>query len=409
MSNATESESVDLPSVIEGTYFDSGKTFRFADTARLKEWAQREIEFWTDLKLGRKPPGSPIVADWSASQIDSMRTLKSNAESIEKLKPGASNYRSELTNLANALNGPFTQLRDGRLLSREHPIAIRMMEIAKRSPESAWGFRALAHPDIESLVSNHNIRIPFLIRAAIDAGASADLLANATAEQGQLDELHNDARKTLKEIDEARVEARDNTNEFWSEAENVEATRAEAWKKRLEDVDKDWGAKIDVFNNHLALQAPSLYWEKKAKEHQKAATGFAKSFAAALAIGLLGFSIGSLPILAQLQGNATEKTIVGTLTPIIVFAFAAIWVLRILGRQLSRHIQLRDDARERQTMVLTFLALMNEKDAGRLVTDNDRILILHALFRPSSTHAPDDAPPAHWFDLLTSKIGDKPN
>jgi len=111
--------------------------------------------------------------------------------------------------------------------------------------------------------------------------------------------------------------------------------------------------------------------------------------------------------LKGLGAAGSDKSVVAVVVPIAVFAFATIWILRILGRQLSRHLQLRDDANERRTMVMTFLALMNEQGAADLITERDRILILHALFRPSAATAPDDAPPAHWFDLLTSKMGEK--
>lgn len=59
-------------------------------------------------------------------------------------------------------------------------------------------------------------------------------------------------------------------------------------------------------------------------------------------------------------------------------------------------------------MVKTFLALMRDDTAGKtLVKDDDRILILHSLFRPSSVSAVDDAPPVHWFDILTNKVSSK--
>lgn len=97
-----------------------------------------------------------------------------------------------------------------------------------------------------------------------------------------------------------------------------------------------------------------------------------------------------------------------TLVPVAVLAFAGIWVLKMLSRLLSENLQMMRDARERETMVKTFLALMRDDKNGKsLVNDNDRILILHSLFRPSSIAATDDAPPVHWFDILTNKTGGK--
>ncbi|MGW8276162.1 DUF6161 domain-containing protein [Xanthomonas axonopodis] len=86
-----------------------------------------------------------------------------------------------------------------------------------------------------------------------------------------------------------------------------------------------------------------------------------------------------------LSGIKEKANVFIGLAPLVIPAFAAIWILRILGRLLSESLALMRDASERRTLVMTFLALMKDNSTGKsVIKDEDRILILHALFRPSS-------------------------
>jgi len=294
-------------------------------------------------------------------------------------------------------------LLKGQLLSRESPIAIRMEQIERHDHFSAWAYRATMHPDVDRFFQNNQIQLSWLLRGMSHGDVSAFTISSA--EQSRLDELFNASRKQLANIDKAQEEAAGARKTFWDESGLAEKKKSEDWDRLLKRVDEEWKGKLDVYNNQLALQAPAKYWTDKAAAHGWASFWFSLAFTIILVIVLATFIYNDHGI-ASLAKDPGQKPIALLLAPIAIFAFAAIWVLRILGRQLSRHLQQREDARERQTMVKTFLALMNEKNSGKIITDNDRILILHALFRPSGAHTPDDAPP-HWFDLLTSKIGDK--
>ncbi|HEX9836523.1 MAG TPA: hypothetical protein VGB90_06685, partial [Alphaproteobacteria bacterium] len=91
---------------------------------------------------------------------------------------------------------------------------------------------------------------------------------------------------------------------------------------------------------------------------------------------------------------------IGALIVISAPAFLAIWLLRIISRQLHANIAEMHDARDRVVMAQTFLALL---DHGK-VTPEDRVLILHSLFRPSTIGGADDSTPPHWFELLMERV-----
>ncbi|MCP4539940.1 MAG: hypothetical protein GY832_22600 [Chloroflexi bacterium] len=87
---------------------------------------------------------------------------------------------------------------------------------------------------------------------------------------------------------------------------------------------------------------------------------------------------------------------------VAIIATIGVWAIRVLVRLLMSNIHLHDDAAERRTMLLTYLALLRE---GELPEGDVRQLILQALFRPSSTGiVKDDAAPpfmAQWLKLTT--------
>jgi hypothetical protein len=104
--------------------------------------------------------------------------------------------------------------------------------------------------------------------------------------------------------------------------------------------------------------------------------------------------------ITELKETQAPSVLVDIL-PVIVPAFAAIWVLRILGRQLAESLAMMKDASERVTLVKTFLALMRDETAGNpVVRDEDRALILQALFRQSRITAVDDSPPINAFEAI---------
>ena len=56
------------------------------------------------------------------------------------------------------------------------------------------------------------------------------------------------------------------------------------------------------------------------------------------------------------------------------------------------------DARQRRALIYTYLSLINKKNGA--VTDQERLLILQALFRSSQAAAEEDVPPANLIDLM---------
>ncbi|AXK72025.1 hypothetical protein DWG18_06845 [Lysobacter sp. TY2-98] len=189
-------------------------------------------------------------------------------------------------------------------------------------------------------------------------------------------------------------------------AENLEA-HDEAATKLLNGIEAQWAKLNRVYDEQLAMAAPTQYWSKRASRHATGAAIAGVAFAALVVGSLTAFFVYAMPHLGliSLQKNTS---VVLALVPVVVPAFGLIWIAKVVARLLSENLSLMRDAKERETMVKTFLAFMHDEERGEaLLTDQDRILILHALFRPSSIASVDDSPPVHWFDILANKVADR--
>jgi hypothetical protein len=144
----------------------------------------------------------------------------------------------------------------------------------------------------------------------------------------------------------------------------------------------------EFYEKKLALDSAVVYWNNKKETSYKWAIGLA------VVIILVGWvSISYLLGISETIGshladtNATEG-IVGHLKylPILHFAVIStfvIWGLRLLVKVFLSKLHIADNAAEREMFIKSYLALLNEHEEG-VKDDNDRQLILQAIFRPSS-------------------------
>lgn len=106
---------------------------------------------------------------------------------------------------------------------------------------------------------------------------------------------------------------------------------------------------------------------------------------------------------ASVQNPKSEYLRIGI---VIMIATFVVWFVRILVRILLSHLHLGTDANERVTMIQTYLALLRE---GNSLQENEKQLILAALFRPSTDGIvkDDGAPPSIPEAISRLGIGGK--
>ena len=159
----------------------------------------------------------------------------------------------------------------------------------------------------------------------------------------------------------------------------------------------------------MQLRGPVEYWTKKAGEHRRRAKDYRSLllwFGGIAGIGLL-LGLGHLgQYVVGLAGSRDQPpalfVILGAIG--VVGTAMVFWAARVIVRLFMSEHHLAIDSDERATMVMTYLALTETKDAD----EKDRAIVLAALFRPTSDGiVKDDAAPDLGPASLLAKLADR--
>lgn len=141
----------------------------------------------------------------------------------------------------------------------------------------------------------------------------------------------------------------------------------------------------DTYEAQIEIDASIKYWKAKEKTHSKEA----ESWYCRLLVLLVG--CGFSPIVPywcfSTDGMSAKKLVLGIYHPMHIFGTVLLlsifsFAIRFASTQYSSQKHLFLESQERQTMLKTFLAFMNE---GNIEGPNDKRVILETLFRPSQT------------------------
>lgn len=388
--------------MIEISLYGENNVLQFESKADLQDWIDKETQAWESLEIDAGDRiAMPYVTEHS-NFVESLARFIESSDLNETLTDLFAPVKKGLIFTHSSFNFPAL-----RAMSRRGAGSFGMAYAAFRSDFARqWARSGFAPPQLNWLRS-----IVLLSSSRFDPDI------DQVEEVRQASERLNRKQAELIEGLEARIQEQAQLIEkITSDFEISEHQRDESWgedharirgewEKESITRSDEWSELKRVYDTELGLRAPTTYWKERAKTQLKAAASY--GFAFALVMGLFAwlFVVEGVPYLAAIN---EKKNVFVALAPLVIPAFAAVWILRIVGRLLSESLTLMRDASERRTLVMTFLALMKDDSTGKsVIKDEDRILILHALFRPSSGAVIDDAPPVHWFDLLSSRVGNK--
>ena len=391
---------------IKVTVLDDLRELNFLATEDMKRWLDAEEPFWKNLETNSM--NNSLKKYW-----DGQRNFFGYArDQLKQFEDALSSNQDQLALQYNQILIKHfeQQVSTGRIITSDHDIYPVIVDIAQVNLDVAGLLYVAAREDSQNTLGTFSSSgIPFK--------TLIDLILYHTKSRGTKDWLLPQRKEVTALKDESQAELASIRAKFEEQNQAIEEQRQHAdqahlgresqWSTLKEQMNSEWEALNKVYDEQLALLAPTQYWTSRATSHRDTAIAFAIAFGFVLAASIGLFAWLAMPHMFAVAGNKDISPIL-TLVPIAIPAFAGVWVLKMLSRLLSENLQMMRDARERETMVKTFLALMRDDKSGKsIVNDNDRILILHSLFRPSSVTAVDDAPPVHWFDILTNKVGSK--
>lgn len=140
-----------------------------------------------------------------------------------------------------------------------------------------------------------------------------------------------------------------------------------------------------TYEEELNLHAARRYWGIKRKIHNKQSKLYFKFFGSTvflIFIAVLYILIEMNPFpLQTINGELIQKINFTNIGLLIFISSIGLWISRILLKIILSNLHLQEEAREKETMILTYLALIKE---GAGLENKDRKIILDAIFRPSS-------------------------
>jgi len=386
------------------------------DIDDLRRFSDSEMSAWGGMLAQAMSQGAGSIrstAEQATGFLNQFRQQVSNLEALFISNEG-SWQQQQTQNTVAQINHTLSQFANGvPWVTSSSRLGLRVSALGKTHPALAVALWMIENDSAPNVLGNvgQGVDVQTLLRTTRYLGQEAvpsttdlpgveglrsDYQAELSLLKKKFDETQTDFDRFFEKVNKAHLDE----NATFA---NMEAAWIEKTKSTFDGINTQWEKMQLTFNTQLALRAPTTYWKEQSESSRHRLWASAAVFVVAGALSLGAFLYWGLPYLAN--PGAADKSVILHVLPIVIPAFIVIWIMKILSKLMSGYLQRADDANERRVMVMTFLALMNKDDSGAaLVNDQDRILILHALFRPSAVSPTDDAPPVHWFDLLTSRM-----
>jgi len=229
--------------------------------------------------------------------------------------------------------------------------------------------------------------------------AAAEVAMMRTADAGAIS-------RTLAELEGVKAALRKEINNVSAQNARFEVALAahdEDWANFQTQKEQDIAALRQQVADSIRLDASHELWRKRSKAHLLWMLGAFAVMVAGIAAVVASVIFYALPMIEPTvfeiitrSGFATQKLILISLCVI-----GAAWLLRFVARAIVDNMSLRADAQHRQSMLETYLALRGEVG----LKDEERMIILTALFRPLPGQTADENPPTPVTEAFRGLVG----
>lgn len=425
---------------LEIDFGEQGGLQRFKTLTDFNSWISDEREFWKWLdeeparielqQIGAQGQRFWQFADQSNQVIqqhtnawtqrtqerEQLREVLENTESPEDQKTSA---KSRISEIEKQLEATLEQLRQelhsqvhGEIVARNrhllgsNPCAQYIKEIAKTDPASAIHTMSYFLGPTDRRYWQAKGQVLAILY-------QENLNQKVRPQQAAFKQATKTWDRELKDF-KRRFEEQESK---FQEISQRHAGAEKAWKKRHDKLATDFGTMQtsaeeglntlkDTYDSFMQLEAPRKYWEKKATSHAEGRKLMAILATISAVLGALGLGTATWHLLPESQSTGTIPwRQVGFFVLASTFV---LWTIKLLVRLMLSHIHLYEDAKEREVMISTFLALINHQESREGLKKEDIALVLAPIFRPSTTGViKDDGGPQSFGDLLKALTGGK--
>lgn len=387
---------------------ENGGLFAPSTLSEVTAWIQREQGFWSWVNRGGRGGNHDQGLKQAINQLDQALNNANQAPQHKDSNP--QHYQAQIAGVASILQEVFVRQR---LPQSSTPLAKRIEDYRKDAGDQAASFFAAVfvppqqghHFQPQELVGWRGLTEGLIERFGL---TSAPQKGRKQAAEQSFEQLRIRAEGLVGEKttaydalhrDYSALAASVNTtaNEQKTQFDAAQAARDGDFEKLVGEHKQEMENLRKTFREEIALRAPATYWEDKRKEHERMSkvTGTLSFGGIACAAGVLGWLVHDL-LRTAVPNTAPETWRVAMLVLIGLFA---VWGVRLVVRIFLSHLHLATDAAERVVMARTYLSLL---EGDRLASNEDRQLILQALFRPTSDGiVKDEGIPPSMFEFLT--------
>jgi hypothetical protein len=377
--------------ILEFEVPDLGRKFSFTTSEQVLDWANQEIAAWKPLaELKHSEPG--FLEAIRKQQMTPIYDLRhwSEAPSNEQMP--------------RALQGA-QQIGSGIYVHSSSPLGQHILSILPTNPSGALLLLNERNKALDNQYINFSRDLNKVSRFALSSILPAIRAANETSDSKRRRKTEERANADLRrhwgaEFQSVHGEARaavDETTNALADIRKQAASQTEEWKQFLAYTDSSFKDAIKThkdaleaiekeFIEQMRLRAASTYWKAKEEQHAFGSRLWLGIFTGAVVV-LVMMIAGLAPLyLDKLPKNAAGDIGLSGLAAITLPVVLILWALRHVSRLFVTHNQQREDARQRRALVTTYLALIHKG----AVSNGERMLILHALFRPNAMKDDDD-------------------
>lgn len=349
------------------------------------KWAENEISQWGSLSNLAKD--NPLINNYNPFHDLHGRAQRfldiSNAYAGETNPAQRQNYFNSLKSLFSAPD----------YLSCDSPPVQLAISLAKTNMSAAWVVILQARKQI--IKDQHiNNQLDF-VNAVISAhNEGLDVSKAIEGQKHSLDKLRGEWDQIFSEID-SKYKDRLNTNK--EAARNLKKgaiKQIKAYRDQRIDHESKMERLQKDFSTEMRLRAAERYWGKKRKINKARSVTAFKILC--LVMGLGGLALSGIFYLENKFLEVPEAfNIMHTLallTPTAIY----FWLIRIFANEYRHNQAFADDAEERVAMIYTFKALEHDERVG----DEERLIILNALFRPHEKNVEESIPLPAWEAVI---------
>ncbi len=388
---STDNARIEGEPVIEVDLGGNGGSVAFHTLEEVKRWIDRELVAWDRHEL--REMRSPAIGYILQRQLQLPHVIR---ESLEKIKEMQGD---EQHTALKSIKNQFEQYADYRSLYSASQVGDEiLMMIQNKQLFLAIGALAsnLGIPASDLVRGWHSkegelgvVLSGYALCHTSNMVRRSDLAEHRRRMEIQLNHLDNIRRQAANDQDQLKTRV---TNTIEESTQALKREQA-GWATFSDTTQNDWKTIRDTFESQLRLESPVKYWRKRADDTSKIAKRSLIAFVAT-ALAIIGSLVVFGPELLERVSAIKNAGPFTTLAFVSIPALTALWVLKHAARLFVTNSERSADARLRETMTTTFLALTKEGAAE--IDRDERLLILEALFRPPAPAPSDDG---HWAGL----------